>query len=69
MCGRRFSKKRKSSLILAADFNPPLEPSEPDYLAQFLPHPTNVNLDTGLTTRPIPGIEHQIISTIKTIRN
>jgi len=37
-------------------------------IGAFQPHTTNVNL-TGLTTGPLPGIEHEIISTIKTIRN
>src|SRR5579864_1806718 len=34
----------------------------------FPPHLTNVNQLTGLTTGPIPGVEHKIISSIETFR-
>ena len=48
--------------------HPQRELPEPDNLARFNHTQQRFNLITGLNTGPFPGIEQQIISTIKTIR-
>jgi hypothetical protein len=65
---KKYSQKGKDSSVPAAGFNPQRELPEPGNLARF--HHTQQTFQpvTGLTTGPFPGIEQQIISTIKTIR-
>jgi hypothetical protein len=60
-------KKEKTPQFSGAELLPQRELLEPENFARFN-HSLQLFLRTGLNTRVFPGIEHQIISTIKTIR-
>jgi hypothetical protein len=68
LCGRRYPKKGKDSSVPATVVNPQRELSEPGNLARFHHTQQRFNLVLTLIYRMYPGIEQQIISTIKTIR-
>jgi len=64
----KYFQKRKDSSVFTTVCIPQRELSEPDNLARFHHTQQTSTCLAGLTTGPLPGIEQQIISTIKTIR-
>jgi hypothetical protein len=64
----KYFQKRKDSSVLAAVCIPQRELPEPDNLARFHHTQQTSTCLAGLATGRLPGIEQQIISTIKTIR-
>ena len=65
---KKYSQKGKDSSVPRHGMFPQRELSEPGNLARFNHTLQTSTCFTGLTTGPLPGDEHEIISTIKTIR-